>query len=78
MGWVVEQAGGRASTGAGAMLDQEVGSVCAFLVKYRLRPHSLFLRTDAASRGVVCFSSRPVYSLPHGPSQQYFSFLSDV
>ena len=24
MGWVVEQAGGRASTGAGAMLDQEV------------------------------------------------------
>lgn len=24
MGWVVEQAGGRASTGVGAMLDQEV------------------------------------------------------
>lgn len=24
MGWVVEQAGGRASTGAAAMLDQEV------------------------------------------------------
>lgn len=25
MGWVVEQAGGKASTGAGAMLDQQVG-----------------------------------------------------
>lgn len=24
MGWVVEQAGGKASTGTGAMLDQEV------------------------------------------------------
>lgn len=27
MGWVVEQAGGKASTGAGAMLDQQVGPV---------------------------------------------------
>lgn len=27
MGWVVEQAGGRASTGAGAMLDQEVSAL---------------------------------------------------
>lgn len=28
MGWVVEQAGGKASTGAGAMLDQQVRTFC--------------------------------------------------
>lgn len=33
MGWVVEQAGGRASTGTGAMLDQQVG-VCCGLFDY--------------------------------------------
>lgn len=31
MGWVVEQAGGRASTGAGAMLDQQVRLSVLFL-----------------------------------------------
>lgn len=35
MGWVVQQAGGRASTGAGAMLDQEVSLTtitCVYLL----------------------------------------------
>lgn len=89
MGWVVEQAGGRASTGAGAMLDQEV-SPSRFLVSRRLRPRSLFSwslnelqccviaaaqNTDEASRG--CHSVyRLVYSLPPWPIT-FFYFWCD-
>lgn len=36
MGWVVEQAGGKASTGAGAMLDQKVRPVVLNISKSTL------------------------------------------
>lgn len=65
MGWVVEQAGGKASTGAGAMLDQQVGVFCGLFDYAQYHESAIILqrrerrKRQTAGAGYHCSSMSP-------------------
>lgn len=65
MGWVVEQAGGKASTGAGAMLDQQVGDFCGLFDWVHYHERAIILnrrerwKRQTAEAGYHCSSMSP-------------------